>query len=367
MTPEAELSRNQRALTTTRSEFGAVETEFAGDTARAGIQAREQAAIQAEYIMAERHPRNWLDVRSAMLDHCKRPRFAEVARFARPVGNEKNEEGKWVPKIATGWSTRFTEVLMQEMRNVKAISSVVWEDDLLRQIRFLVIDLERNVPRGREVTFAKAVERRGFRNRKGEWEPPAGREILSERLNSEGVPVYLVRATDTEMRNVCNSEESKTFRDLIAKLCPRDILEECETQVAETLRTEDKKDPQAALKRILDRFAEFGITPSQLETYIGKPAKQWTSTPGGDFEILRGLGAAIREGGITFDQALRERYDTEGSTEAQENVAEAKIAELRRQQAEAQPAPAPAPEPPPAENPPGTAPPPPAPKSRLRL
>ena len=102
-----------------RAEFGAVERRSDAETSVAAAAAREQAIIGAEYIAAERHPRKWADVRVRMLDHCSRPRFAEVSRYRKPVG-KKLINGAWIEQFATGFTIRMAETLAQEMGNVKA-------------------------------------------------------------------------------------------------------------------------------------------------------------------------------------------------------------------------------------------------------
>ncbi len=318
----------ERGLTV-REEFSAQETQKQGETAALAVISRERVVIEAQYLMAERHPRNWLNVRGAILDHCNRPRFAEVSRYSRPVGKEK-VNGEWVDKIARGFTVRFAETLAQEMGNVKPEAAVTYEDDLIRIVRFTVTDLQRNLPRSREVAFAKTVEKRGFQNKKTRaWEPPEGRRVISSRLNTDGEPVYLVQATEDELRSKVNREESRTQRDFITRLCPRDILEECEDRLTEVIAREDKRDPGAALKKLLDRFREFGIQATDLETYIAKPAAQFTTE---DISELRGLGAAIRDQQTTFDAALKAKWAQAG--EGAEQTEQQHDARLRRQMSE---------------------------------
>jgi hypothetical protein len=281
--------------------------------------------------MAERHPRKWADVRVAMLDHCLRPRFAEVSRYKKPVG-KKNVNGQWIDSYAEGFSIRFCEALAGEMRNVKPDTSVVYEDDLIRIIRIGVTDLQNNVPWVREVPFAKVVEKRGFKNKKQEWEPPEGREVVGQRINSRGDMTYTVKATEDEMRSKINSETSKTQRDFILKLCPRDLLEDWEDAVRATMEKEDKRDPKAALKKWLDAFHRMGIEPSDLENYFAKNVNALSDS---DIKELRELGQAINEGVTTFAQALElkwKRTDDDGnevrpSTAEQEKVLNQKLTE----------------------------------------
>lgn len=319
----------QRGLTQ-RNDFSGSETSFTSETAMAAVSARERALVEAQFLMAERHPRRWQDVRVQMLDHCSRPRFAEVSRYEKPVG-KKNINGEWVEQYARGFSIRFAETLAQEMGNVKPESSITFEDSLMRIVRIGVTDLQKNVPWSREVAFAKTVERKG-RKRKGskdEWDPPDGREVLSVRQNSYGEPTYLVKATEDEMRAKVNAEISKTQRDFLIKLCPRDLLEDWEDAVYATLAKEDKTDPAAVLKRWLDSFHRIGVEPSDLETYFGKPTKGFGQA---EVAAMRELGQAIKEGVTTFTEALKSKYDQPPEpSQAREAVVDKKIRDLEKQ------------------------------------
>lgn len=288
---------------TVRRELTAQEMRQSSETQMAAVAAREKALVEAQFIVAERHPRNWDDVRVQMLKHCARTRFAELARYSRPVGKEF-VNGEWVDKRAEGFTTRFTEILAQEMGNIKLTALVTYEDDSTRIVRFSVLDLENNLVKERDVSISKTVERKGVRG-KGGWEPPKGRDVIAERINSQGEPTYLVRATPEELRAKTNAEESRSQRDFITRLCPRDILEDCEQAVMQTLAADQQRDPTAYLKRVLDSFAAINIRPSDLEAYIGYHSRQWSPR---DIEDLRGLYAAIRDGHTTFQEALAVKY-----------------------------------------------------------
>src|SRR6267154_5994091 len=106
-----------------REEFSGREVQNSAETALAAVTARERALVEAQYLIAERHPRMWPDVRARILDHCTRPRFAEVSRYAKPVGNEK-VNGEWVKTFAKGFTVRFAETLAQEMGHLKPDTAV---------------------------------------------------------------------------------------------------------------------------------------------------------------------------------------------------------------------------------------------------
>lgn len=312
---------------TAREEFTGVQRQNSAETALAAVAARERALVEAQYLMSERHPRIWADVRVRILDHCSRPRFAEVSRYKKPVG-KKNVNGEWVNLYAAGFTIRFAESLAQEMANVKPESSITFEDDLIRIMRIGVTDLQNNLPWSREVVFAKTVERKGKKKRDGGWDPPEGRDVISQRINSYGDPTFTVIATDDELRAKVNSEIAKTQRDFLIKLCPRDILEDCEDKINEVLAAEDKRDPKAAVKKWLDNFGKVGILPSDLMAYIGKPVEGFA-----DKEVaeLRELAQAIKEG-ASFQSCLKAKFDT--TSDDEDETPQQRDARLQRQREE---------------------------------
>ncbi len=320
--------------------FSGSQLQSNAETAIAAVAAREQAKVQAAYLMAERHPRNWDTVRVRLMQHCERPGFAEIARYVKPVGKKKIN-GEFVEQYAEGLSARFAEIARQEMTNVVAETSVVYEDDLIRIIRCTVTDVERNTHDAREISIAKAVEKRGKKdNRTGEWNPPDGREVIGNpRINSYGDPVYLVKATEDEIRNRQNSEISKAQRDESLRLIPKDIRDDCEAMVLATLDDPKKVDPASARKKLIDSFAKIGVIPDDLVAYISSPLDRISPA---QLQELRGLYQAIKDGEIDFMGAMRRKFENpedatrEESKEEQLKVVKDKTKPVSQRRAAAQ-------------------------------
>ncbi len=314
-----------------RDEFGAQQLQTQAETAMAAVAAREQAKIQAAYVMAERHPRMWDVVRRRMLDHCQRYGFAVIARYRKPVGSEY-VNGQWVEKFAEGLSTQFAQVARQEMGNLSAETSVVYEDTRLRIVRAGVVDYERNTHEWREIAVAKVTEKKGKRKGTG-WEPPDGREIISERQNTKGEPVYLCVATEDEITKRQNAEISKAHRDCTLRMIPKDIRDEAEALIETIKREQIDRDPAAFRKKIIDSFAPEGIGPEDLMTYLGCPLDKASKA---QIAELRDLYAAIKENETTFQEALKLKYTTpeDGQHQEgqQERVAEKKIASMKKEE-----------------------------------
>jgi hypothetical protein len=322
-----ELTSVDRGITE-REEFETVQQHISAETAMAAVTAREQARIQAAYIMAERHPRDWMRTRARLLEHCARPGFADVARYCKPTGRQLNKQtGQWEDTFAEGLSARFAEVARQEMGNLYSSTSVVYDDDKLRIVRAEVLDLQNNIIDAREIAIAKVTEKRGKQDRKTkEWEPPDGRELLGQRVNTNGDPVYVVRATDDEVRLRQNSEISKSQRDETLRMIPKDIRDECEARILATLRDPSKVDVVTVRKRLVDAFRDVGVSIEELTTYVGRSIDTLTLK---QITELKGLYAAIKDNEITMAQALRAKYDQPGTAEESEAEGEKKLAALK--------------------------------------
>ena len=83
------------------------------------LAAQVQAGVSARYTLAMRRPRDLDRVRLDLLKDCQRPRFAQVARYAKPVGGKKME----------GPSIRFVEAALRHFRNVLPESMVIFDDE----------------------------------------------------------------------------------------------------------------------------------------------------------------------------------------------------------------------------------------------
>lgn len=308
-----------------REEFAGQELQTQAETSMAAVAAREQAMVQARFIMAERHARNWEVVRVRLLAHCDRPGFAEAAWYKKPTGRAKIN-GEWVDTFAEDLSARFMEVARQEVGNLDTATAVTYEDANVRIVTAFVLDLERNNRDSRDLVVNKVTEKRGKKNKQGDWEPPDGRDVLSQRLNTNGEPVYLCRATEDEVRQRMNAEISKAQRDETKRLIPADILQDCRDRVKLTKQKEDKRDPLAAKKKVIDAFASIHVMPDDLVTYLGCSLEK--ASPA-QMDELRGLFTAVKDGEISMAEALRQKYDSEGTPEDQNEVAKKKLEALK--------------------------------------
>jgi len=315
--------------------FGEQSISLRGERAAEAVAARETALVQARFVVAIQRPRDTMQFRDRLLHECKRPGFAEVAMYKRPVGKKK--VGKdWVEQFAEGPSIRMIETCLQLYRNVQSTSATVYDGSDLRVVKVVVIDFENNISFEQEVNVPKQVEKRQVQDYKTkEWGPPSGREILGQRINSEGDITYLVAATDDEVIIKQAALVSKALRTCGQRLLPRDVIEEAIAQIRETRAAEVKKDPDAAKKKMADAFSQLGVTPSDIAAYIGHSIDR--ATPA-EIVKLREIYSSIKNEEATWEEFVQ-AANTVPEPELQKEVgerlkaeAEAALAESRNRQ-----------------------------------
>jgi hypothetical protein len=256
-----------------------------GDTAAAAVAAQAKALVEARYVIALRRPRDMDAVRSKIMKECLRPSFAAVARYTKPIGQDKS---KW----PTGPSVRFAEAAIRAMGNV-TVDAVTTHDDAERRIvHVTVADLEANVPYSLDVPIMKTIERRRTKD---------GDQILGQRTNSRGEPVFIIAATDDDILNKQAALISKAIRTLALRLVPGDIIDEAMDQIVVTQRSDDAADPDAAKRKLFDAFGALGISPEQIKQYLGSNAAALTPK---ELTDLRALYAALRDGETSWREVM---------------------------------------------------------------
>lgn len=289
------------------------------ETASTAVAARATAMVQAKFVMAIQRPRIFDDVRTELLRECDRPGFAKTSRYKRPQGRKKNEEtGAWEDNFIEGWSIRFVEAAMRIMGNVEPETFTLYDDEKKRVLRCAVTDFEKNTSWATEITIDKTIERKELKK---------GQIPLSSRLNSYGETVYILPATDDDVRMKEARLVSITLRTLGLRLVPGDLLDDCLTRVIHTQRAEIQRDPSAARKDLVDKFALLGVKAADLVEYLGgRPLD--AITPDQVLE-LRAVGATMKEEGAPWKDVLAASPYVERKPESEEKPADDKAAALR--------------------------------------
>lgn len=271
----------QSTAMTVRDEGIATEITTITETSSTAVAAQAEAMVKARATVALARPRDMDKVRVAMLKECRRPGFAQVARYSIPRAGKRIE----------GPSIKFAEAVLRIMGNIVVRDIIVYDDAAKRIIEVETVDLETNASVSTTVSLDKAVERRTLKS---------GETALSSRLNSTGQMVYLIAAREDDTVQKSAILKSKAMRTNILRLFPGDILEECMDQVQRTQADEDAQDPEAGRKKIVDGFFEIGVKPDHLKAYLGHPIDE-CSPP--EMAHLRALFRAIRDGETTWAEA----------------------------------------------------------------
>ena len=273
------------------------------ETSSVALAEREKALISAIFLMAERRPRSQATFERDLLAECERPGFADVARYSLPRRKFDKEKGEWVDTAVEGFSIRFAECAMRHWKNVFCQQQIIYEDEFKRLVRFTVIDLESVIPLIGEIQLNKTTERKGKKKGSGNnarWDPPEGREVLGERLNSYGDKIFIVTATEDELQMKQAANWSKFIRNVL-RFMPGDIIDAAEEKIQETL---DKQPPEEVRKKLVKAFDKLNIGVSELQAFMGHAVGDSTKE---DLDELRKVYTAIKEGESSWKDILQEK------------------------------------------------------------
>lgn len=262
------------------------------ETATSAQAAQAQARTLARYAMAERHPRNMIDVRTRLLRECDRPGFAGSARYDIPFKKWNPETRRQEVVHVIGASIRFAEAAARLMTNVDVSTMVTWDDDSKRVTAVQVTDLETNTSYTKDVVTEKVIEKKFL---------PKGMKPIRARPNAYGDTIHLVPATEQEVVKIAAAGVSKAIRDCVLRLLPGDILEECLTQIAATAGKADAEDPDAAAKAIAGGFNKLGVSAAQLEELLGHSLEGASLA---ELAQLRGYWKALDDGVTNWSDLL---------------------------------------------------------------
>lgn len=286
------------------------------ETSAAASSAMAVATVQARFVMALQRPRDLETVRVKLKHECKRPAFAEVALWSRPVGSEKNPQtGEWEEVWKDGLSIRFMEAAARLMGNILTETPAIYDDERMRKVRVSVTDLETNVTHSKDVTVPKTEERR---------RPLKGAKPLAVRENSYGDTVYLYPASDDKTSVKESAIVSKTLRVLLGRIVPGDILDQCFQELLAARSAQVQANPDEARQKIADAFfAELKVSPAEIAEYLGHPLEQIVPK---EIEKLRAIYVACRDGELVWADLLEDRRASRAPAAAGEAKAESPIA-----------------------------------------
>lgn len=271
--------------------------EGRNDTAVAAAAATASALVQARYTMAQLRPRNWMNVYAAVMQTCARSSFAEKATWTLERWDQRAKNGRGAMVPYSGPTIRFAEEVFRAAGNLDIRVDVLSENPEFRTLSVSVIDMESLLCYSRPIVLHKRMERAKLKE---------GQLALGQRLNSSGKIVYIVEATDDDLRNKQGAEVSKIMRTDGLRMIPADIVEDALQRCAEVVKAEIKADPAAVAKRLAYNFYKLGVQADQIEKFLGKPLHAVKEL---DLETLRGIHGAMSESGTTWDEEIALRND----------------------------------------------------------
>lgn len=268
-----------------RKELGRQEIEVRAETGTSALAARAEAEVRAKFMLAKQFPRDLDQVRVDLLKECRRPGFAETARYNKPIG-----------RGVKGFSIGFARAAQRCMGHLDDSPQVIWEDPYKRVSRASVVDWENNVTHSRDIVVEKTVERSRLRD---------GEVALSSRTNSKGETTFTRAATEEEMMGKQFNWESRALRNCILAHIPGDILDEALAVIEETKRTSAKEDPDGTRKRVADGFAVLGIMPAALKQYLGHDLASCTPA---ELIQLREVWNTLKQGEATWADFMEAKH-----------------------------------------------------------
>lgn len=278
-----------------------------------------KARIQAQYLVALSHPRSYDQSRFRIMEACRRPSFADKVEYKKPVGKT----------TITGPSIRFAELALREWGNIDYSNTVVYDDEMNRRISVVITDLETNTTFSSSIQITKTVERKDNK----------GRDVISERINSYGEKIYIVKATEDEILTKQAAMISKALRNEGLRLIPQEIIEEAINIARLTQQKDASSNMDEARKKISDAFGSLGIQPKHLEEYLGHPMSMCVPA---EITDLRAIYNAIKNGEAKWNDFVSEDEDVRGGAL---QSAKANLDALKNKLASAGPAVQPAHEP----------------------
>lgn len=239
---------------------GAVDRVDEREVGAVAATAREEAELKGAIFLARQYPRNEAQAYTAIMNTCKRPGFAEQARYSFPRGNQ----------TVAGPSINMARELARRWGNIRFGLRVVGVDDDMVHIRGYAYDLETNLLVEHEDKFARLIYRRS----RGWIEPD-----------------------ERDLRELVNRRGAILVRNAILQVVPTDVVEDAMRAVGETLTKaaagDIEQSREQAVRRLTLAFDAFGVTTEMLEEHLGNPLDAITPEQLAD---LRGVYRSINDG-----------------------------------------------------------------------
>ncbi|WP_201752637.1 hypothetical protein [Sphingomonas changnyeongensis] len=193
-------------------------------------QQRAIAEVQAAMMIARANPRNEVGAMDRILNACQRQGLAEAALYSYSRGGSE----------ITGPSIRLAEALAQNWGNIQFGIREIEQRHGESVVQAFAWDVETNVRR--EMTFSVPHTRH---TKRGSYKLEDPRDVY-ELVANNG---------------------SRRLRSCILAVIPGDVIDTAVQQCEATMRAKADTSPEA-LQKMVNAFAEFGVSQHQLEARI---------------------------------------------------------------------------------------------------
>jgi hypothetical protein len=140
------------------------------------------------------------------------------------------------------------------------------------------------------------------------------------RTNNNGQPIYILHATDDEILNKQNALISKAVRTLGLRLIPGDLVDEALWEIKKTMAQQDRQDPDAAKHRIIDAFAQLGVSVEALKEFVGHELSALTPN---EIQLLRTTYTSIKDGETSWKAVMDDKAEKEANAKEKQKQAAA--------------------------------------------
>lgn len=279
----------------------AVATQFQMDRAVAKV----QAELQSMMMMAVKYPRDERAATEAILERCDDPDFADAAVFELERTDYRTNE----TKIIRGLTIDMAEEIHRQFRNILVTTELISETSEGMLLDVSVWDIERNIKNSEPVYVSKTVERSKLKG---------GQVPIAERRNARNQTIYIVAATDDELRSKMLGLTHRNKRNGLLCAIPSDIQDKFFNKCMETKYKEANKQAQTSegQQKIIDSFKTVGVSQGMIEQHIKHPITELSQD---EWVHLRGLYRAVTKEGLSWEQATGQEEKADPKPEAKLN------------------------------------------------
>ncbi len=206
---------------------------------------REEAGIQAAFVVAKRFPRDEDRAYTRVMQSCKRPRFADGAEYSFPRGGAS----------VSGPSVKLARELARLWGNLRyGIRLVAVDDDTVHGMGW-ALDCETNTQVESEFKIRKLVQRKRFN---GDSSP--------DELGETSGKNKWVKPDERDLRELINKHGAIAVRNALLQLLPPDIVEDALSESRRTQRDDVHSQPmEDVVRKLLIAFEGKGVDKSMIE------------------------------------------------------------------------------------------------------